>query len=207
MFTGLVEQQGRVLDNIPTQHGNRLIISADFKVLKIGESIAVNGTCLTLLSQDDSNLAFDLSPETLQLTTLGSMKPNETVNLERAMMASNRFGGHYVSGHVDARAMVHAVHVQGEYLEIELSGFDRESMYYLIPKGSITLDGVSLTINAVVEQTIKIMLVPHTLSHTTLGSLKVGQGVNIEFDYIARILAHQFQCYNQIQHEVQKCPQ
>ena len=113
------------------------------------------------------------------------------MNLERAMQASTRFGGHYVSGHIDAVAQVHALRQLNEFVEVELSGFDSNSMLYLIPKGSITVEGVSLTINSIAEQRIKFMLVPHTLLSTTLSFFKLGQQVNIEFDYLARIVAHQ----------------
>ena len=198
MFTGIIEIKGIVLDNIHDQGANRMIISADFDALQVGESIAVNGVCLTLLPSETNHLMFDISPETLSKTTLAGLNPGDMVNLERAMLASTRFGGHYVSGHVDTTAQITKIDLINEYVELELGGFDAQAMLYLIPKGSITVEGVSLTINAVMDQSIKLMLVPHTLLNTTLSSLKTGQQVNIEFDYLTRIVAHQLQVSGQI---------
>ncbi|MFT4059317.1 MAG: riboflavin synthase [Legionella sp.] len=193
MFTGIIETTGTVLSNEHLNGANRLVISCNCEHLQIGESIAVNGVCLTLLSSPMNTLSFDVSPETLQCTTLGSLAAGATANLERAMLASTRFGGHYVSGHVDAMAEVHAIKEINDYIEFELSGFTAQAMLYLIPKGSITVEGVSLTINEVDNQQIKLMLVPHTLVKTTLGHLTPGQKVNIEFDYLTRIIAHQLE--------------
>ncbi|KTD11597.1 riboflavin synthase alpha chain [Legionella gratiana] len=193
MFTGIIERKGTVISNWSREGANRLVISSAFEQLQVGESIAVNGVCLTLLPSDGFDLCFDVSPETLNRTTLGRLRSGDEVNLERAMLASTRFGGHYVSGHVDAIAQIHFIKQMNEFVEIELSGFDANAMLYLIPKGSITVEGVSLTINSVAEQRIKLMLVPHTLLNTTLSFLKPGQEVNIEFDYLARMVAHQLQ--------------
>lgn len=191
MFTGIIEKKGIVISNLNCNGANRLIISATFEELQLGESIAVNGVCLTLLPSKKGELHFDVSPETLNISNLANLLAGSEANLERAMMASNRFGGHYVSGHVDAMARVYSVKPMNEFVEIELSGFNNDALLYLIPKGSITVDGVSLTINAVEQQKIKLMLVPHTLMNTTLSSFKIDQKVNIEFDYFARIIAHQ----------------
>jgi riboflavin synthase len=193
MFTGIIEALGTVLSNEHLNGANRLIISSEYTHLQVGESIAVNGVCLTVLPSEINQLHFDVSPETLQCTTLGGLMEGATVNLERAMLASTRFGGHYVSGHVDAMAQVHHFKQINEFIEFELSGFTAKAMFYLIPKGSITVEGVSLTINEVSEQGIKLMLVPHTLEKTTLGLLQIGQNVNIEFDYLTRIVAHQLE--------------
>ena len=203
MFTGLIESTGQVIANQSNGLANRLIISTALTQLEVGESIAVNGVCLTLLPQEALNLLhFDVSPETLKFTMLSSLKQGQVVNLERAMLASARFGGHYVSGHVDTCAQVHSLQNLGEYLQIELSGFDKQAALYLIPKGSISVDGVSLTINAVVEKNIQLMLVPHTLENTNLKALELGQGVNIEFDYFTRIVAHQLQLFGKLDCEV-----
>lgn len=180
----------------------RLVISSTFEQLQIGESIAVNGVCLTLLPSEDTKLGFDVSPETLSRTTLGELRAGDEVNLERAMLASTRFGGHYVSGHVDAIAQIHSISHINEFVEVELSGFDANAILYLIPKGSITVEGVSLTINSVVNQSIKLMLVPHTLLNTTLNFLKPGQKVNIEFDYLTRIVAHQLQVAGKLNDQI-----
>lgn len=203
MFTGLIEKTSKVISNVARDCSHRLVIESPFDALQVGESIAVNGVCLTVLPSESGELHFDVSPETLNLTTLAQLKSGSFVNLERAMLAATRFGGHYVSGHVDTTALIHSIHSLNEFIEMELTGFNPESMLYLIPKGSITVEGVSLTINAVVEQRIKLMLVPHTLLQTTLGVFEVGQRVNIEFDYLTRIVAHQLQVFGKLNCEVE----
>ncbi len=204
MFTGLIEQTGLVITNHNNGLANRLSISSSFAQLETGESIAVNGVCLTLLPMTSVGvLDFDISPETLQKTTVGYFAPGDLVNLERAMLASARFGGHYVSGHVDTTAQVHSIQTINEFIHLELSGFQHHTQAFLIPKGSITLDGVSLTINDVVEQRVQLMLVPHTILNTTLGGLKTGRPVNIEFDYFTRIVAHQLQLFGKLDYEVE----
>lgn len=193
MFTGIIQAKGCVLSNTLLHESNRLDVTNPFGQLELGESIAVNGVCLTVNSYDSSKMSFDLSKETLQCTTLSSLRNATEVNLERAMQASTRYGGHYVSCHVDQVIAVCGINRVDEYLEFELGPFDFKSLYYLIPKGSITVDGVSLTINSIVDERIKLMLIPHTLNQTTLNLLKVGQLVNIEFDYMAQIVAHQLE--------------
>lgn len=205
MFTGIIEKQGTVLLNEQTEHGNRLTIAADFEDLKTGESIAVNGVCLSLLPFE-TNLCFDVSPETLKSTNLGSLELQQRVNLERALLASTRLGGHYVSGHVDGCVEVESIRSLGEYQEVVLSGFDKDSLYYLMQKGSIAIEGVSLTINRVFHQSIQVMLVPHTLAHTNLHLVQAGQKLNVEFDYLARIVAHQMKLANPLPYEVAICP-
>ncbi len=204
MFTALIESKGQVIANQNNGLANRLIISATLLELEVGESIAVNGVCLTLLpSESPSLLHFDVSPETLKLTTLGTLVEGHFVNLERAMLASARFGGHYVSGHVDTTARVQSIQTVGDYVQLELSGFNQQEGLYLISKGSITVEGVSLTINAVMDQSIQLMLVPHTLLNTTFDVLEVGQRVNIEFDYFTRIVAHQLRLFGKLDYEVE----
>ncbi len=191
MFTGLVEQQGRVQRCVINESSHRLWIAADFEGLHAGESIAVNGVCLTLLPDFTQVMCFDVSQETLACTSLGTLCEGDPVNLERAMLASTRFGGHYVSGHVDTTVRVESIEGIDEYLQMSFCGFDPTHQRFLLPKGSITLDGVSLTINVVEEGRIKVLLVPHTLKHTLFGQLTVGDRVNVEFDYLTRIVAHQ----------------
>ncbi|WED44554.1 riboflavin synthase [Legionella cardiaca] len=203
MFTGLIEEQGEIIANIQGEVANRLLIKSSFKQLQTGESIAVNGVCLTLLPEHDEYLAFDVSPETLAVTTLDQLQNRDLVNLERAMSASARFGGHYVSGHVDTTACLTAMRPVGDYLEITVGDFAVCASMYLLPKGSITLDGVSLTINEVCAENIKLMLVPHTLVKTNLGKIKIGQRMNVEFDYLTRIVAHQLKIAGQLKKEVE----
>jgi len=193
VFTGLVQQKGSVLFNHSVESGNRLAIKAEFPNLVSGESIAVNGVCLTWLPTSDHSLSFDVSPETLNITSLGDLKQGDWVNLERSMLAGDRFGGHYVTGHVDGMATIERLNPNNTFMEVTLGGFAQSDIKYLIPKGSITIDGVSLTINSVRNGSIDFMLVPHTLDKTTLNKLVIGQRVNVEFDYLARIVAHQLQ--------------
>lgn len=191
MFTGLIETKGEVLANIAGERANRLLIRAPFEALQMGESISVNGVCLTLSPNNEQQLAFDVSPETLKLTTLGSLKAGDSVNIERAMLATARYGGHYVSGHVDTTASLLSTSPVGEYTDMTIGEFGMPAEAFLLPKGSIALDGVSLTINEVVNGCIKVMLVPHTLAVTTFSQLQVGQRVNVEFDYLTRVIVHQ----------------
>lgn len=191
MFTGLIEQCGVLRAKTAHASGVRFVFDATFDNLTLGESIAVNGVCLTLVEASSQHIQFDVSPETLKLTSFGALEVTDKVHLERALRAADRLGGHYVSGHVDTTAEIQSIREEGEYLELVIGGFLPEHMRYLCLKGSVALDGVSLTINAVSEDTITVMLVPHTLLKTTLGCWEVGQRVNVEFDYIARIVVHQ----------------
>lgn len=191
MFTGLVEQQGKVISNLALQNSNRLLLAAQFDDLVPGESIAINGVCLTLLPDLSKGLAFDVSPETLKLTNLGLLKATSSVNLERAMLATSRFGGHYVNGHVDTTVSLQSITQKGDYIEMVIGEFAGCDTIYLLPKGSITLDGVSLTINALEAGCVRVLLVPHTIGNTTLGIRQVGDRLNVEFDYLTQIVAHQ----------------
>ena len=191
MFTGLIESFGKIIDNRLSQTGSRLVIHANLEAVQPGESIAVNGVCLTVLPSEGDYLVFDVSPETLKLTTLGRLTQGRSVNLERALEVGTRMGGHYVSGHVDTTASVQSICPWGDFVELTFSNFGIQGTPYLWPKGSITLDGVSLTINSVDKDSMTVMLIPHTLAMTTLSDLKDGARVNVEFDYLARIIAHQ----------------
>ncbi len=191
MFTGLVETCGTLLSQTSNASGMRLAFEANFKDLVLGESIAVNGVCLTLVLDDTGNLLFDISPETQALTNLGQLVAGDKVHLERALRLSDRLGGHYVNGHIDTTATLASITPKQDCLEMVIAGFTPNQMRYLCLKGSVALDGVSLTINAVQRDRITVMLIPHTLLKTTLSTWKVGQLINIEFDYIARVLVHQ----------------
>ncbi len=191
MFTGIIEQCGKIVSLDACDVGVRLVIDSVFDDTRIGESIAVNGVCLTLIPHDQGKLAFDVSPETLQCTSLGALCAGELVHLERALLLADRLGGHYVTGHVDTTATVASVRALGEYTEMVISGFTEAERLYLCPKGSVTLDGVSLTINAVHKDSITVMLVPHTRANTTLSLWQKGRRMNVEFDYVARVLVHQ----------------
>lgn len=205
MFTGLIQQQGLVVENRFSDSSRRLFIEQteayDERVpFLVGESIAVNGVCLTLLPPHNhvdthgyATLAFDISPETLQKTNLARLCAGEKVHLERALLASDRFGGHYVTGHVDKTLPLLEVNVMGEYIEMTI-GFETDDRLHFLPKGSVTLDGVSLTINEVGNQSLNVMLIPHTLDKTQLGFRQPGYLFNVEFDYLTRVIAHQLRC-------------
>lgn len=234
MFTGIIEQIGTVTALDETSRGLRLSVQASFHALTIGESIAVNGVCLTLHSceawiprtsrgashssdemahfwdcgkntvekaEHDSILQFDVSEETRRCTHLGQLTPGTKVNLERAMSAGTRFGGHYVSGHVDTTVKLLATETKGDFVQCRFGPFLPEHRYFLLPKGSIALNGVSLTINHVSADWLDLMLIPHTLAHTGFNLLDLEHRYNVEFDYLTRIVAHQLRIKAQ-EHEV-----
>ena len=181
MFTGIVETIGK----IKTAADRSLVISADLATVKLGDSIAVNGVCLTVSAIQDSDLFFEVMPMTLRDTALGSLRSGDPVNLERAMPADGRFGGHFVSGHVDETGEVEQVSKDesGYILQIKAG-----NKHFLVPKGSISIDGVSLTIQSVEENSFKVSLVEHTRNITTLSGLRAGRRVNIEYDLLLRYL-------------------
>jgi riboflavin synthase len=170
----------------------RMRFSQPLGALTLGESIAVSGACLTVVEFSDHSFDAELSNETLDLTTLSSLETGDAVNLERAMLASDRLGGHLVSGHVDGVGQVTGLTSEGEMTRVTLE-LPPELAPYAAKKGSITVDGVSLTINEVGRSDLHLLLIPHTQSVTTLGRLKLGTRVNLEVDllarYVERILA------------------
>ena len=188
MFTGIIEEIGHV-DSIERQSaGARLSIGAKTVVndLPIGGSIAVNGVCLTAVEVTSEHFAADLSPETLQRTNLGALRRGSRVNLERPLAPSGRLSGHFVQGHVDGA---------GEFLSMEPLGdgnwwlsvrAPRELLRYLVFKGSIAIDGISLTIAALKDDVVSVAIIPHTYEQTSLGKLAGGDRVNIECDMIAK---------------------
>ncbi|MEA1904175.1 MAG: riboflavin synthase [Actinomycetota bacterium] len=186
MFTGIVEQIGTVSETLPTPTGRRLVLRAPgLGSLRIGASIAVNGVCLTTVEADDDSIAVDVIPETLSRTNLGQATPGARVNLERPMRADGRFDGHIVQGHVDGTGSIHSVTVDEGGTVITVAA-DDELMAYVVEKGSVTLDGVSLTVADVGERTFSVALIPHTLEVTTLGLRSVGDTVNLETDVLAK---------------------
>ena len=191
MFTGLVTTTGILRRQQPLGGDIRLWLQPadwDLASLQMGESIAINGACLTLVACAAREMAFDVSQETLQRTTLGQVKPGGMVNLERALRAHDRLGGHFVTGHVDGLSRCTKMVPDARSLRVvftapvELAGM-------IAAKGSVCLDGVSLTVNSVAQCTFDVNLIPHTVQHTTLKQLRVGQQVNLEVDLIARYLA------------------
>lgn len=184
MFTGIVEERGRV----ETMGGGRLIVDAHTVVRDsdVGASVSVNGVCLTVVERTDTSLRFDLSEQTLERTCLGDLRPGDPVNLERPVTLVARLGGHLVQGHVDGVGQVTRVEVDGSggaRVSIRLPG---ELSRYVVERGSIAIDGVSLTIAAVDDDEITVALIPHTLAATTLGLAAPGRRLNVEADVIAR---------------------
>ena len=185
MFTGLVESQGILARRTRRGPGYRLGVGARLGALALGESISVSGACLTVVSSDEHGFEADVSLETVAKTTLGALAIGEAVNLERALKVGDRLGGHWVSGHVDAVAELVRVAPAGEAQRLSIA-YPPHLSRFIATKGSITLDGVSLTVNAVTAHELEVMVVPHTLSVTTLGALKPGAPINLEVDTLAR---------------------
>ncbi|HEY0467631.1 MAG TPA: riboflavin synthase [Polyangiaceae bacterium] len=185
MFTGLVELKGNLARRARRGPGYRLSVEAALGALTLGESISVSGACLTVVASDARGFEADVSLETAERTTLGALPIGASVNLERALKVGDRLGGHLVSGHVDAVAELVRVAPAGEAQRLSVS-FPPELARFIAAKGSITLDGVSLTVNAVTDRVLEVMVIPHTLSVTTLGELRSGAQINLEVDTLAR---------------------
>lgn len=192
MFTGLVDHCGIVTQIEFTPDSKRIWISSNFEHLQQGESIAVDGICLTIRDIKDGLFSCDVSSETLAVTAAMGFKINQKVNLERALELGTRFGGHIVTGHIDQVSTLSSLRQEGEFIEMEFKHVDKK---YLIPKGSVTVNGVSLTINALTEYGFNVMLIPHTLERTNLKELRSGDKVNIEFDMIVKTVVEQCQRY------------
>ena len=188
MFTGLIQGVGR-LRALEPQGGDIRIhvdtVSLPFNAVEMGESIAVNGVCLTVVGFDDASFSADVSTETLSLTTLGGLSEGAALNLERALQPTERMGGHMVSGHVDGMGRVLDVQDDARAQRWHFS-MPPELAKYVAKKGSICVDGVSLTVNAVDDTTFDVALVPHTVSHTAFADTQVGDAVNLEIDVVAR---------------------
>lgn len=188
MFTGIVETTAKIL----TKSDSGLIVErpAMFDDIAIGSSISVGGICLSVVEFDDTSMRFDVVPETFAKTNLGGLMTGDYVNLERALRADGRFEGHVVQGHIEGTADVAEIRKQKTGAELLLS-IPEDIMAFVIPKGSIAVDGVSLTVASVEGNGCTIALIPHTLERTTLGDLQQGDRVNIETDILGRtILTH-----------------
>jgi len=189
MFTGLIETTGRIAEVVGRTGSRRIAIASSLprSEIRTGESIAVDGVCLTVTSMAGDRFHATAVEETLQLTTLGGLRPGATVNLERAVQVGDRLGGHWVQGHVDGMATVARVDRRGDDYRLRLS-FSAELMRYVALKGSVTVQGVSLTVSAVEPAGFEVALVPETLTRTTLGKLRPGDRANVEVDLLARYL-------------------
>ena len=183
MFTGISEEKGKI-----QSIGNDYIIVKCSRVLegsKTGDSIAVNGVCLTLTESGKDFFRADVSPETFKVTALGCLKAGDSVNLERALPADGRFGGHIVLGHVDGIAKVVSVVKNHEFFDLIIE-LNPDEIRYIVRKGSITVDGISLTVAEITGERVKMAIIPHTFANTNLSNLKYGDFVNIEVDILAK---------------------
>jgi riboflavin synthase len=191
MFTGIIEALATVRDARDDGSGGRVLAVRDPGVapeLVIGESVAVNGACLTVVGRDTESFGFEVGPETLLKTNLGTLRPGDRVNLERSLRVGDRLGGHFVQGHIDGVGTIAERRHQGEF-EIYRFRCPTELTRLMVPKGSIAVDGVSLTLVDVGSDFFTIMLIPHTLANTTLGLKKPGDSVNLEADMLAKHVA------------------
>ena len=188
MFTGIIEGVGRLAATEARGGDVRLRVdvgSLPFEHVQLGESIAVNGVCLTVVEFDDRHFQADASTETLSLTTLGQLVVGAPLNLERAMRPTDRLGGHLVSGHVDGLGKVLSIHEDARAQRWRFAA-PAALLRYIAKKGSICVDGVSLTVNEVDAEGFEVALIPHTVSHTAFAATGVGDAVNLEIDLVAR---------------------
>jgi riboflavin synthase len=196
MFTGLIEEVGNVLGIEPAENGRRLQIVAPRLAgdVVVGDSVAVNGCCLTVSARQREQLGFDLLNETLERTNLKHLRPDSRVNLERALRADGRLGGHFVQGHIDCTAPVVEFKKSAADYRLEIE-FPMQFVQYIAEKSSIAVDGISLTVAELLPKTFVVWIIPHTKKHTTLDQAEAGDSVNLEFDilakYVERMLEHQ----------------
>ncbi len=185
MFTGLVETLGSISSLTHTGNGIRLSMKpeSDYEV-KLGDSVAINGVCLTV-TKHSGDISFDVSPETMKSTNLGELKVGDRVNLERALRLSDRLGGHIVSGHVDNNGKIISRKPVGEYTFYTFEA-PPEILKYVVKKGSIAIDGISLTVNDLDSRSFSVAIIPHTLTATNLGGKNIGDKVNLEVDIIGK---------------------
>lgn len=192
MFTGIVEETGIVRSFKEQDQAWRLVLEAKtiLSDLKIGDSVSVNGCCLTVVAIDGQALSFDLLAESIRKTSIRSVAQGSLVNLERALLPSTRMGGHFVSGHIDGLGTIRRIEAKDKdtLIEITPAESDIACLKYVVPKGCITLDGISLTVYSVTPSSFSVWLIPHTLEVTHLHTKAVGDPINIEYDMIAKYL-------------------
>lgn len=192
MFTGLVEEKGTVAEVTQTGSSSDLVIFAErvAEDATLGASIAINGCCLTVVAIDGSRLTFQAGTETLSRTNLGQLQVGSQVNLERSLQVGQRMGGHYVSGHIDALGVVDQRNDDGSWAEFWFR-VPPQLTRQMASKGSVAIDGISLTLVEVEQERFSVALIPHTLDVTTLGQRKVGDTVNLETDLLAKYVQQQ----------------
>ncbi len=194
VFTGLVEKMGALVELIDEPPGKRLVIEAGAVAAgaAIGDSVALNGCCLTVVGCSQSRLEFEAGRETLSRTNLGELVAGDPINLERSLRIGDRLGGHFVTGHIDTVGRVLRREDEGEWSTIWFE-LDRAWMHHLAPKGSVAVDGVSLTVVDVEDAAFSVALIPHTLEVTTLGCRRIGDQVNLETDLLAKYVQRQLE--------------
>ena len=186
MFTGLVEAVGELVERKPTSGGFRLRIGSQMAPeLKPGDSLAVNGVCLTVILAERDEIHADVGPETVRVTTLGSLEPGSALNLERPLRVDQRFGGHFVQGHVDAIGHVEELRQESDFHWLTVS-FPSSLAPLIVHKGSIAVDGISLTVAGLGADRFDVMVVPFTMQHTNLGRLKIRDRLNLECDMVGK---------------------
>jgi len=194
MFTGLIEAVCTVKS--ARRSGNAMLLTIDLGGLaddgRIGDSIAINGVCLTIAKLEGGLATFELSGETLLKSTLGKLKPSSQVNVERAIKAADRFGGHFVQGHIDGTATIKAIDKHGQFADMKFAA-GAELLDAMVVKGSVAVDGISLTIASMDQNSFSVALIPETLKKTTLSKIKIGDEVNIETDIIVKTIKKQLE--------------
>lgn len=186
MFTGIIEKVARVRGAAAGGAAGRISVENPFESLPAGgESVSVNGACLTVISANEAEISFDVSAETLEKTNLAALRPGARVNLERALKVGGDISGHLVQGHVDATGEVRGLKKTGEFAELSVR-LPRELLKYIVPKGSVAVDGVSLTVADIAGDVFTVAVIPETLSRTTIGERRPGDRVNIETDVIGK---------------------
>lgn len=194
MFTGIVEEVGEIVLADPTKLCIRCSKVLDGTV--VGDSISVNGVCLTVVEVRESTFRVDVMPETMRISSLGRLKINDRVNLERAMSMNDRFGGHIVTGHIDGVGRIVNIVPSGNAVVISVL-MQSDTIRYIITKGSVTLDGISLTVVSVGQDTFSVSVIPHTMSETCLRYKKIGDILNIEFDVVGKYVERFVGCREQ----------
>jgi riboflavin synthase len=198
MFTGLIESIGQVADVTPSAAGCRLRVRTTLApALQAGDSVAVNGVCLTTTLAEHGEMHADIGSETLRVTTLASLQRDQLVNLERAMRVDGRMGGHFVQGHVDGIGTIDLVREDGETRWITVRYPDALAPF-VVPKGSIAVDGVSLTVASLSGSRIDLMIIPFTWAHTSLSSLRAGDPVNLECDMVGKYVARAVELFRSV---------
>ena len=189
MFTGIVEELGKIQRVNIQSHSAKITVECGtvLEGTKLGDSIAVNGVCLTVTELASNSFTADVSYETLRITSLVNLKSGNLVNLERAMKADGRFGGHMVYGHIDGLGKIVSIQKNGDFFDINIS-LEEKDARYVVKKGSITVDGISLTVAEINENKIRLAIIPHTFENTNLKSIKIGDFVNIETDITAKYI-------------------